>query len=62
MRKWSRKLRLEKKGKSGALEQGEKIMLKNKLKKYLAYIKLLMLRRTSISYAKKYSHVASILI
>jgi len=62
MRKWYRKLKLEKKGKIGPLQKEEKLELKNKLKKYLKYVDLLLLRRHTISYPKKYAKVGSILI
>lgn len=62
MRKWYRKLKLEKRGKIGPIETQEKIRLKANLKKHLKYVKLLLLRRHTISYAKKYANVGSILI
>ena len=61
MRKLYWKLKLEKRGKI-VLEKTEKIEIQNRLKKYFNYLKELALRRTTISYEKKYAKHGSILI
>lgn len=59
MRKWYRKLKLDNLKKM-ILTQEEKIIIKNNLKKYSKYVNLLMLRRTTVSYPKKYAHLRNI--
>lgn len=62
MKKWYFQLKSEKRGRIPPIEKAKKLQLKNNLKKHLKYVKLLMLRRFSLSYPKKYKNVAGILI
>ena len=60
MRKWYWKFKAEKRKKSLPLTSEERQALKQKLKTYINYVKLLMLRRNTLNFAKIYGKVASI--
>lgn len=60
MKKWYFQLKSEKRSRIPPIEKAKKLQLKNNLKKHLKYVKLLMLRRFSLSYPKKYKNVAGI--